>query len=127
MPKVVIADDEEYVRIFMRTMLETIQYQVVAEVETGGKLFDTMLEHKPDILFLDLNMPELTGIDYLETFSKSFPKTCTIILTSAALFDLIGQPALKDARCFLRKDTPVEEMIKIIDRTWNDFKKELGL
>lgn len=127
MPRVVIADDEEYIRIFLTTMLSTIKYDVVAEVETGGKLFDTMLEHRPDILFLDINMPELTGIEYLEAFSKSFPKTCTIILTSAALSDLIGEPALKEARCFLRKDTPVDEMIKIIDRTWNDFKKELAL
>lgn len=124
MPSVVIADDEDFVREFLKTVLDTIKYEVVAEVDAGDKLFDVMLEHKPDILFLDINMPGLTGIEYLETFSKSFPKTCTIILTSLALSTLIGEPALIEAKGFLRKDTPLKDMIKMIKKTWDEFKKE---
>lgn len=124
MPTVVIADDEDYVRECLKAVLYSIDFEVVAEAGRGDKLPDIMTEQQPDILFLDINMPGLTGIEFLKKYSAEYPKTCVIILTSQALSTLIDEASLLGVKCFLRKDTPVDEMLKAIKAAWAQFVKE---
>jgi DNA-binding NarL/FixJ family response regulator len=123
MVRVVLADDEEFVRHFLKSVMQSLSFQVVAEVDKGDEVISVMEETQPDILFLDINMPNLTGIEFLKKYASRFPNTCIIMLTSASLMTLIGEPSLSDVECFLRKDTPVEEMIESIKQTWINFKK----
>lgn len=124
MPKVIIADDEIFVRDCLKAVLKSIDFEVVAEVERGDKLPDIMTKAQPDILFLDINMPGLSGTDFLRKYSKNYPKTCIIILTSQALSSFIDEASLVEAKCFLRKDTPVKEMVEAIKSTWEQFIEE---
>jgi len=124
MVKVVLADDEEYIRLFLKNVMSALSYKVVAEVETGDEVFPVMKKQRPDILFLDINMPNLTGIEFLKLYAKEFPKTCIIILTSARSFDLVEEASQTGASCFLRKDMQVEQMMKAIKKTWTEFKEK---
>lgn len=123
MPKVVIADDEEFVRYFLNTVMASIYFDVVAEVEKGDELVGVLESKRPDILLLDINMPNLTGIEFLKNHAKDFADICIIILTSSAASYLIDEAADAGAQCFLRKDTPIEDMVAKIQKTWSEFKK----
>lgn len=127
MPKVIIADDEEFIRSYLRTFLDAIDYEVVDEVDAGDKLIGSVQKYQPDILLLDINMPNLTGIEFLEQYSHMFPKICVIILTSMPLSTLMGEPSLARANCFLNKRTPVSQISDAIQKTWKDFKEEKEL
>lgn len=122
MPSVVIADDEEFVRYFLKTILEDMGYDVVAEVEKGDELYNIMSDQTPDILFLDINMPNLTGKEFLQKYSFTFRKTCIIVLTSNAQ-DLTRVFSETNVSRILRKDTPMEEMVSAIKTAWEDFKR----
>lgn len=122
MVKVVIADDEEFVRYFLKSVIESLSYDVVAEVEKGDELVKTLQDYKPDILLLDINMPNMTGLEFLKEHASKFPNTCIIILTSASSLKLISQTTQDGAKCFLRKDTPINDMIYAIKQTWLEFK-----
>lgn len=122
MVKVVLADDEEYVRSFLKTVMKHLSFDVVAEVEQGDELPSVMEKTQPDLLLLDINMPNLTGIEFLKQYASRFPKTCIIILTSASLMTLIGEESMASAACFLRKGTPLGEMINAIEQAWTEFK-----
>lgn len=124
MPKVIIADDEDFIRDFIRTILESIDFEIVAEVGRGDKLPDIMTEQQPDILFLDIDMPGLSGTEFLQKYAHDYPQTCIIILTSQSLLSLMNEASLVGAKCFLRKDTSVDEMVKAIKATWAQFIKE---
>lgn len=124
MVKVVLADDEEFVRYFLKSVMESLSFEVVAEVEKGDDLLQVMCSQQPDILLLDINMPNLTGIEFLQQHALDFTNTCIIILTSSASAKLISQSSVAGARCFLRKDTAIEKMIEAIETTWNEFKRE---
>lgn len=124
MIKVVLADDEEFVRYFLRNVMSALSFQVVAEVDNGDELYSVMKKTHPDILFLDINMPHMTGIDFLQKYAHEFPKTCFIILTSAASFTLVEEASTCGASCFLRKDMPIEKMMVAIEKTWSLFKAE---
>lgn len=121
MVKVVIADDEEFVRYFLRNVMNSLSFKIVAEVEKGDELLNVMKNTNPDILLLDINMPNLTGLEFLKYYSQNFPHTCIIILTSASSFQVAEEATEKGANCFLRKDTPVEQMMLAIQKTWSDF------
>ena len=126
MVKVVLADDEEFVRFFLKTVMESLFFDVVAEVEKGDDLVDVMENSQPDILLLDINMPNLTGIEFLKEHAYKFPDTCIIILTSSASSKLINESTVAGARCFLRKDASVEKMVEAIQSTWVQFSQEKG-
>lgn len=61
--RIVIADDEPIIRLDLRKTLENMGHQVVGEAGDGAKAIEVAREMKPDIVILDIKMPELDGID----------------------------------------------------------------
>lgn len=67
----VIADDEPLARERLRTMLETHpEFAIAAECATGQEAVDAILAHAPDLLFLDIKMPVLNGIEVLDALDE---------------------------------------------------------
>ena len=65
--KALIVDDEELARKLLREMLKQHpEIEVAAECANGMEAVKAAAEHKPDLLFLDVQMPKLTGFDVLE-------------------------------------------------------------
>ena len=61
--RIVIADDEPIIRLDLRKTLENMGHQVVGEAGDGAKAVDMARELKPNIVILDIKMPEMDGID----------------------------------------------------------------
>jgi len=62
--KVVIADDEPLIRMDLKELLEEAStYKVVAEAKDGIEAVSVVLQNKPDIIFMDIRMPNKDGID----------------------------------------------------------------
>ncbi|NJM25022.1 MAG: response regulator [Bacteroidia bacterium] len=81
MRKVLIVDDEEDLCTLMRSYLSTLGYEVnIASTLTNG--LDLMKRLKPDIIFLDNNLPDGTGWDQIESIHALLPN-CKINLMSA--------------------------------------------
>jgi DNA-binding NarL/FixJ family response regulator len=71
--RVVIADDHEPTRVLLRTLIEIEGMQVVGEAEDGSTAVALALEHEPDVVLLDLNMPGLDGLGAAELIRASRP------------------------------------------------------
>lgn len=65
-PRIVTADDHEPTRVLLRTLIELEAMHVVGEAEDGKTAVALALEHEPDIVLLDINMPRLDGISAAE-------------------------------------------------------------
>lgn len=65
MPRAVIADDERLMRDQLRTRLHQVwpELEVVAEAKNGLEAVQAVREHQPDVIFLDIRMPGLTGVE----------------------------------------------------------------
>ena len=61
--RVLIADDEAVIRLGLRAMLETQGYQVVGEAADGGRALDLVRKLRPDLVFLDIKMPGVDGLE----------------------------------------------------------------
>src|SRR5215475_4323272 len=72
--RALIVDDEELARFLVREMLQAhSDIEVVAECVNGFEAVKAVAEHKPDLLFLDVQMPKLTGFDVLELIGTETP------------------------------------------------------
>jgi two-component system chemotaxis response regulator CheY len=111
---VVIADDEMYVRVVIRSILESLQLNVVGEAADGEEALRVFRDKKPDLLLLDVNMPLKTGEDTLRTILGEFPEARVIMFSSVADRDSVERCLDLGARHYIRKDCPPDEMRRII-------------
>lgn len=68
--RVVIADDESIIRLDLKETLGRMGHQVVAEAGDGRAAVDLVRQHRPDLVILDVKMPELDGVDAAKEISK---------------------------------------------------------
>ena len=81
--RVLIADDVQETRRNTRLMLATIDdVEVVAIAANGIQAVDLAKEHHPDILLLDINMPELDGLSAYRRIAQMYPDTGCIIISA---------------------------------------------
>ena len=81
---IVIADDQERERLWLRELLtkHLPQYSPIYEAEDGQKAFELVKEHKPLLVFLDIEMPLMSGIKSAEQILRELPQTPIIILSN---------------------------------------------
>jgi len=79
--KILIVDDQPGIREMLRTILEK-EYQIV-EADSGAALQKTFSEEEPDLVLLDVKLPDDNGLDLLPAIKKRWPDTEVIILTGA--------------------------------------------
>ena len=111
---VVIADDELYVRVVIRSILQSLQLNVIGEAADGEEALRVFRDKKPDLLLLDVNMPLKTGEDTLRTILAECPEARVIMFSSVADRDSVERCLELGARHYIRKDCPPDEMRRII-------------
>jgi len=79
---VLIVDDSQSIRTQLRALLHQCDYTVVAEAENGLKAIDRYLRYKPDLVTLDVYMPQLTGLEAAHEIFKFDPQAKVIVITS---------------------------------------------
>lgn len=68
--KVLIVDDTAFMRILMRNIVEKNGYEVAGEAANGKEAIDKYLELKPDLVTMDITMPEMDGLEALQEIKK---------------------------------------------------------
>lgn len=132
--KIAIADDHHVVRAGVRALLEQVDdFEIVLEAINGKDLIEK-LPHKPvDVILLDIDMPEMTGIQTLQYLRERNNKTKIIILTLHDEDRFIIHLMELGANGYLIKDSEPEELEKAIrhlqtnDIYFNDFVSRILL
>ena len=115
MTRVLIADDHDVVRRGIRAVIETApDLQVVGEASTGREAVQLAAETRPEIVIMDINMPELNGLDATRMIVKSQPNTQVLILTMHDSEHLVRELLQAGARGFVLKSDAGQELIQAI-------------
>jgi response regulator NasT len=104
--KLVIADDEPIIRLDLKKTLENMGHQVVGEAGDGAKAIDLARSLKPNIVILDIKMPEVDGIDAAKVITTEGIAP-VLLLTAYSQKDLIDRA--KDAGVFAYLVKPFKE------------------
>ena len=113
--QILIADDHPVVREGLIAMIKREpDFQVVGEASNGLEAVKKTRELKPDIVLMDLRMPELDGVEAMRQISTFAPATKFIILTTFSDDEYIFRGIEAGARAYLLKDAPREDLFRAI-------------
>ena len=93
--RVVIVDDDEEVRFVLRIALDAAEFQVVGDAGDAETAMALVAEHKPDIVLLDLHMPDIGGLEILPLIHEDSPLT-KVVVCSAISATYMTEAALKE-------------------------------
>jgi DNA-binding NarL/FixJ family response regulator len=109
--RVVIADDQPMMRAGFKAVLEaTGDIEVVAEAGTGEEAVAAANQHSPDVVLMDIRMPEMDGIEA----TRRLPRQRVLILTTFGLDQYILEALRAGASGFLLKDAPTQEVVAAV-------------
>lgn len=115
---IMVAEDFDDTRIMMRKLLEMSGYEVV-EAANGREAVDLVRANCPDLILMDLNMPQLDGLAATEQIRECRDLCKNVTILAITAHDTIGmKEAAMEAGCngYLTKPIDFEKLQKIIDR-----------
>ena len=114
--RIVVADDHEVVRRGLRAILETREgWEVTGEAATGREAVEQAKQLKPDVVVLDLVMPEMNGLDATRRILKAVPTAEVLILTMHEPEHLMHEVLTAGARGYLLKSDAGRELVAAVD------------
>lgn len=116
----VIADDNSSIRLLLRGVLTELGLQVVAQAANGEEAIRAAQTHKPSVLFLDVNMPLLSGLEALPRVREVSPNTAVVMVTGDTSRSIVEQAAGLGARGYIVKPVRpayVENFLKTLFNT----------
>jgi DNA-binding NarL/FixJ family response regulator len=112
--QVLIVDDAAMTRGILRLMLEIEGFEVVAEAADAAEAIDTVRRHTPDIVFLDINLPDASGLAVLEELRREFPEVAVIMITVDDTADHMREAIRKGALGYVLKPLSEDRAITTI-------------
>lgn len=118
--RIIIADDHELFRAGLRKALEgRPTWTVVGEARTGREAIELVERLDPDIAILDINMPELNGLDATRAISMSRPRCEVLILTLHDSEELVREVLRAGARGYVLKSDAAQDVLRGVDAVSN--------
>jgi len=115
--RILLADDHRMFRQGLRELLErNPAFAVVGEAATGREVLAQVAALQPDIVLLDIQMPELDGVAVARQLARAHPNVKIIMLTMYRQDQHLFEAIKAGARAYLLKDADAEELIDVIGR-----------
>ncbi|GAA1559439.1 response regulator transcription factor [Kribbella hippodromi] len=115
MIRVLLADDQALVRTGFRMILDNADdMTVVGEAADGEQAVAAVLEHQPDVVLMDVRMPDVDGVEATRRICKSAGPTHVLILTTFDLDEYVYAALRAGASGFLLKDTLAADLLSAI-------------
>lgn len=124
--RVLIVDDESLIRMDLRDIIESCGHEVVAEGTNGVEALALCKKHKPDIILMDVKMPELNGIEAARQigFHHEAP---VVLLTSYSQQDLIDKARDSGVYGYLIKPVREEQLVPTLEMALGRYKSDAQL
>ena len=115
MLRILIADDHQIVRRGLRMTIEAEKdMQVAADAENGSQVLSLIKKHKPDVVLMDMQMPEMDGVDALKQLRVEFPTLPVLILTTFSDDAHVYAALRAGASGFLLKEMNGDDLVSAI-------------
>lgn len=116
---ILICDDAAFMRMMIKDILTKNGYTVAGEAENGAKAVEKYTELKPDLVLMDITMPEMDGIQALKKIRELDPKASVIMCSAMGQQAMVIESIQSGAKDFIVKpfqaDRVLEAVRKVVD------------
>lgn len=116
MKKVLIVDDAMFMRLAIRNILERNHFEVIGEAENGIEGIKKYKSLRPDIVTMDLTMPEMTGTEALKEIIEYDSGANVVVVSAMGQESLIKEAIISGAKSFIVKPIKEDHLVKTLNK-----------
>ena len=119
-PKILIVDDNDLIRTLLRGILRAEDCEIIGEARNGTLALDFIEKSKPDMVFLDVMMPEMDGLEALQSIKRLYPEIIVVMVTGSPSKDNVQESIQGGASGFIIKPFNSAKVIETLHRAWGN-------
>ncbi|MDF2961009.1 MAG: response regulator with CheY-like receiver, AAA-type ATPase, and DNA-binding domain [Paenibacillus sp.] len=120
MARILIVDDAAFMRQFLKNMMLEMGWQVVAEASNGLEAISMYKQYRPDVVTMDITMPDMEGIEAVQEIIRMDPSAKIIMCSAMGQHRMVLKAIKAGAKDFLvkpfRRDRVVESVVNLLNR-----------
>ena len=113
---ILICDDAAFMRMMIKDILTKNGYNVVAEASNGAEAVDKYGQFKPDLVMMDITMPEMNGIDALKKIRENDGSANVIMCSAMGQQAMVIESIQAGAKDFIVKPFQVERVLEAVQK-----------
>ena len=113
---ILVCDDAAFMRMMIKDILTKNGYNVVGEAENGAKAFEKYNELKPDLVLMDITMPEVDGIAALKNIKGADPGAKVIMCSAMGQQAMVIEAIQSGAKDFIVKPFQAERVLEAVKK-----------
>ena len=114
--KVLIVDDTAFMRMMLRDIFTKNGFEVVGEAENGADGVEKFSQLKPDVVTMDITMPEMNGIDALKAIRSKDPQAVVVMCSAMGQQAMVIQAIQNGAKDFIVKPFQPDRVIQAVTK-----------
>ena len=111
---ILVCDDAAFMRMMIKDILSKNGYNVAGEAENGAKAVEKYAELKPDLVLMDITMPEMDGIQALKKIKESDPAACVIMCSAMGQQAMVIESIQSGAKDFIVKPFQADRVLEAV-------------
>lgn len=119
-----IVDDSFYMRTMLKNMLTDAGYEVVGEAPNGQTALELARETKPDLITLDVILPDNTGLDVLKGIKADQPDMKVIIVSAVGQEVIVNEAIEYGAKAYIVKPFSEEKVLEVVSQVLAEEPKQ---
>jgi two-component system, chemotaxis family, chemotaxis protein CheY len=116
MAKILIIDDAKFMRMTLKNILEKANHQVIGEGENGIQAVELYRKLQPDLVIMDITMPEMSGIEAIKAIKNEFPQAKIIICSAMGQHKMVVEAIKAGAKDFIVKPFDENRLLEAVHR-----------
>ena len=116
MAKIMICDDAAFMRMMIKDILTKNGYNIVGEAENGAKAVEKYNELKPDLVLMDITMPEMDGIEALKKIKSGDPNASIIMCSAMGQQAMVIESIQSGAKDFIVKPFQADRVLEAVQK-----------
>jgi len=121
-----IVDDETHVHVYLKILLKQLGIETVWDAAEGYAALELAAAHKPDIVLLDMNLPQLGGLEVLAKLKEAHPRMHVIIVSVESKPETIVQARELGADAYLLKHLPRAKVLQMLSEVFDSIAESTG-
>lgn len=113
---IMICDDAAFMRMMIKDILTKNGYNIVGEAENGAKAVEKYNELKPDLVLMDITMPEMDGIEALKKIKSGDPNASIIMCSAMGQQAMVIESIQSGAKDFIVKPFQADRVLEAVQK-----------